>query len=156
MTWRLSSKEYEQTKGEKNKAAFREIVTSGRQPGVLAYNGGDPVGWCAVSPRSTFPRLDRSRVLKPVDDADVWSIVCLFVAKEYRFQGVSTALIRAAVDFVAERGGRIVEGYPVEPKKNPMPDVFAFTGLATSFLAAGFEEVARRSETRPIMRRTIE
>jgi hypothetical protein len=61
-------------------------------------------------------------------------------------------LIRAAVSFAASKGARVVEGYPVEPKKDQMPDVFAFTGIASSFLAAGFREVARRSDTRPIMR----
>lgn len=156
MTWRLSTSVYEQNKGDGNRDALREIVKSGSEPGVLAYDEGTPVGWCAVAPRQVYPRLGRSRILKPVDDAAVWSIVCLFVKKAYRNRGLSVALIRAAVDHVGSKGGRIVEGYPVEPKKNPMPDVFAFTGLASSFRLAGFDEVARRSETRPIMRRHID
>lgn len=156
MTWRLSSSEYEKQKGEGNRVAFQEIVLSGVEPGVLAYRDGAVIGWCAVSPRSEFPRLDRSRVLKPVDESPVWSIVCLFVAKAHRSRGVSASLIDAAVKFAASKGAKIVEGYPVEPKKDRMPDVFAFTGIASSFLAAGFHEVARRSETRPIMRRIVE
>lgn len=155
MTWRLSNAEYEERKGEENRRSFERIVKSGKEPGILAYEDLRPIGWCAVAPRSSFPRLGRSRILKPVDDQPVWSIVCLYVDKEYRTQGVSTHLIRSAVDFVAGKGGRIVEGYPVEPKKNPMPDLFAFTGLASAFRAVGFKEVARHSETRPIMRYVI-
>jgi len=78
------------------------------------------------------------------------------VRKDYRRRGVSAALLRAAVDYVRERGGEIVEGYPVEPRKPQVPDVYAFHGLAAAFRGAGFSEVARRSETRPIMRLRIE
>jgi len=74
------------------------------------------------------------------------------VAKSYRHKGVSMALLEAAVAYAQEQGARIVEGYPVEPKKASMPDVFAYHGLASTFCKVGFTEVARRSETRPIMR----
>jgi GNAT superfamily N-acetyltransferase len=90
-----------------------------------------------------------------VDDADVWSVVCFYVAKPRRRRGVATALLRAAVDFVRARGAKIVEGYPVEPAKGRTPDAFAYPGLASSFSEAGFVEVARRSPTRPIMRRYL-
>ena len=91
-----------------------------------------------------------------LDNQSVWSIVCIFVAKEYRKQNVSTRLISAAVDYVKKQGGRIVEGYTVEPKKESMPNVFAYPGFYSAYVKAGFIEVARRSETRPIMRYTIE
>lgn len=155
MTWRLTRREYELGKGEGNRRAFREIVRSGQRPGLLAYHLGQPVGWCAVGPRESFPALERSRILKPVDDQPVWSIPCLFVAKSHRRQGVSEILLKAAADFAKDCGAHLVEGYPVEPKKSDMPDVFAFTGLASAFQKAGFEEVLRRSETRPIMRRRV-
>jgi GNAT superfamily N-acetyltransferase len=95
-------------------------------------------------------------VLKKVDDKPVWSIVCFFTAKAFRRKGVSAELLKAAVDYVKRRGGKIVEGYPVEPKKNRMPDLFVYTGLLSAFCRAGFVEVLRRSETRPIMRRAVE
>ncbi len=66
--------------------------------------------------------------------------------------GLSVAMLKAAIAFVRERDGRVVEGYPVEPKKADMPAVFAWTGLASAFLKAGFHECARRGATRPIMR----
>jgi GNAT superfamily N-acetyltransferase len=75
------------------------------------------------------------------------------VARPYRRRGVSVRLLKAAAGYVRGRGGRIVEGYPVEPRQGAMPDAFAWTGLASAFKKAGYREVARRSDTRPIMRR---
>jgi len=152
MWWRLTHSEFERNKGEGNRIAMQAIVESGEVPGILAYLDGVPVGWCSVAPRDRFPRLARSRILKPIDDAEVWSIVCFFVDKEHRNQGISAALLRAATEYVRQLGGKIVEGYPVEPKKAPMTAVFAYHGLASAFQKAGFVECTRRSETRPIMR----
>jgi GNAT superfamily N-acetyltransferase len=152
MYWRLSHAEFEKRKGDKNKRAFKRLVASPEAPGVLAYARGEPVGWCAVAPRQAYPRLARSRILKPVDDRPVWSIVCLFVARAHRRTGVSVGLLRAAAQFAAAQGAQIVEGYPVDPRDDRMPDAFAFHGTASAFEQAGFREVARRSATRPVMR----
>ncbi len=152
MWWRLSHSEYERRKGAANKRAFKKLVASGAEPGVIAYRDDQPVGWCAVQPRGEYPRLARSRILKPVDERPVWSVVCLFVVKELRRSGISIKLLRSAVDHARKRGARIVEGYPVEPRKPDIADVFAACGTASAFRRAGFTEVARRSETRPIMR----
>ena len=81
---------------------------------------------------------------------------CASLSKSYRRRGVAGRLLKAALDYVRDCGGRIMEGYPVEPKKSSTPDLFAFHGLASMFRSAGFKEVARRSETRPIMRYVID
>jgi GNAT superfamily N-acetyltransferase len=155
MVWRLPRKQWEAQKGAGNREALRALVEGGETPGLLGYQGGRPVGWCAVAPRPSYPALGRSRVLAPVDDEPVWSVSCLFVDKGHRRKGVSVRLLRAAVEFVRGRGGRVVEGYPVEPAQESAPAAFVWTGLASAFLAAGFVEVARRSPTRPIMRRVL-
>jgi GNAT superfamily N-acetyltransferase len=155
MWWRLSQSEFMRQRGEANKKALKGVVDSGVVPGILAYSNRQPVGWCAVAPRETLPRLERSRILKRVDDKPVWSVICFFVAKAFRGKGVSVGLLEAAADYVRKQGGRIVEGYPVEPKKGRAPDPFVYTGLASAFRKVGFAEVIRRSETRPIMRYMI-
>jgi GNAT superfamily N-acetyltransferase len=152
MLWRLTRKEFEQQKGEANRQAMKAIVESGKKPGLLAYSEKQPVAWCSVAPRESFPALERSRILKKIDDQAVWSISCFFIHKDYRKQGLSVRILEAAVDYVRKQGGQIVEGYPVEPQKGKTADVFAWTGLASFFKKAGFVECARRSETRPIMR----
>jgi GNAT superfamily N-acetyltransferase len=131
---------------------MKKIIDSGQVPGILVYANGRPVGWCSIGPREVYPRLERSRILKRVDDQPVWSVVCFFVTRSHRRKGLATKLLKAAVEYARKRGAGIVEGYPVEPKKDSMPDVFAYHGLASAFRKAGFREVARRSQTRPIMR----
>jgi GNAT superfamily N-acetyltransferase len=152
MWWRLTRARFNEQKGRKNKAAFKNIVASNQRPGVLGYVNGEPVGWCAVAPRESYQVLERSRVLGRVDDQPVWSVTCLFVAKPYRQAGLSRELLRAAAAHATNCDATVVEGYPVDPRKASMPDAFAWTGLASTFRRAGFKEVARRSATRPIMR----
>jgi GNAT superfamily N-acetyltransferase len=152
MYWRLIRSQYEDQHGEYNRRSIKALVESGNIPGILAYEDDEPVGWCSIAPRDEFPTLGRSRILKPVDDQPVWSVVCFFIARKQRRRGLTVQLLRAAIEYVPSKGARIIEGYPVEPKAGKSPDVFAYTGLASAFKQAGFVEVLRRSETRPIMR----
>lgn len=149
--WKLRGKAYEENRGEPARQMQKSVVESGTVPGLLAFFGDEPVGWIAVEPRAAYPKLAHSRILKPVDEADVWSVTCFFVAKQARRQGLTVALLKAAVDYVRGQGGQIVEGYPVDAERE-MPDVFIYHGTVAAFQNAGFVEVARRSETRPVMR----
>jgi GNAT superfamily N-acetyltransferase len=155
MWWRLKRSEFMRLRGEGNRKTMKSIVGSGEVPGILAYAGGKAVGWCAVAPRESLLRLERSRVLKPVDDKPVWSVACFFVAKPFRHKSLMVKLLKAAIDYVKQRGGKIVEGYPTEPG-TPQPDAFVYTGLASAFRKAGFVEALRRSKNRPIMRYVID
>ena len=151
MFWRLSNAEFRARVGDKNRRAMQCIVERGAVPGIIAYDSGQPVGWCSVAPRQDFVRLETHRTLKRIDDQPVWSVVCLFVAKPYRKQGMSSELLKAAVAFARKQGGRIVEGYPTEPGQK-LADPFLYTGTVVAFRKAGFVEVARPSRTRAIMR----
>jgi GNAT superfamily N-acetyltransferase len=155
MWWRLKRPQFVRQKGEENRNALKQMIEAGGVPGLLAYVDGQPIGWCAVAPRESYGVLERSRLLKRIDEAPVWSVVCFFVSKGFRGKGLTVELLRAAVDYATRHGAQIVEGYPVDPKKARMPDVFAYTGLAAAYRKAGFVEVARRSETRPIMRYVV-
>jgi len=155
MSWRLSRAEFNANKGERNRQAMKRVVSSGLAPGVLAFDGKQAVGWCAVAPREQYPALGRSRIFAPIDSQEVWSISCIFIAKPYRNRGVSAQLIKAAMDLVRKQGGKIVEGYPQDLKGQKLPDAFVWTGLSPSFKRAGFHVAARRSPKRPIMRCVI-
>jgi len=152
MYWRLNRSDFMRQRGKINKKALKSLVEADSVPGILAYANGQPVGWCSVSPRETLVRLQNSRVLKPVDDKPVWSVVCFFVAKPFRRKGMSVKLLKAAVEHVRRQGGNIVEGYPFDHQEDRTPDPFVYTGLASAFRQAGFTEVVRRSKNRPIMR----
>jgi GNAT superfamily N-acetyltransferase len=150
--WRQPRSEYERNKGARNRRFMLRLVEADRPTGIIGYLDGEPVGWCAVAPRGDYPSLERSRILQPVDETPVWSVSCLFVRKDQRKKGLSVQLLRAAVEHVKRQGGTVIEGYPVEPKTDSVPDPFVWHGLASAFRKARFRECARRSKTRPIMR----
>lgn len=146
---RVPGAEFKRLRGDKAKAEMARRVRSGASPGLIAYDGGAPVGWCAVGPREEFRRLLTSRLFKPYfGDEGVWSVPCLFVHKEARGRGVATALLKAAVK---RARGRLVEGYPVVASKKTA-DAFLWWGTLSAFEKAGFKVVARPSKARALVR----
>ena len=131
---------------------MRSLVQAGSVPGLLAYLGGEPVGWCAVAPRGVYPALARSPSRRAFDGERVWSITCLYVARAHRRHHLTAQLIEAAVAYVRAQAGRIVEAYPVPPKPGVTSTAYAYTGFVSMFEDAGFAECVRRRTTRPIMR----
>ncbi|HSD62638.1 MAG TPA: GNAT family N-acetyltransferase [Ignavibacteriaceae bacterium] len=155
MWWRISRKDFETKKGEGNFTALKRLVKGNSQTGIIAYDEKKPVGWIAFAPREHYFKLETSKILKPVDDKPVWSVTCFFINKDYRRKGLTIELLKEAEKFTRKNGGRILEGYPIDPKTKNYAPVFANTGLASAFRQAGFKEVERRSETRPIMRKVL-
>jgi GNAT superfamily N-acetyltransferase len=156
MWWRKPRPEYEAGKGEINRATLHQLVNEGRVPGLIAYANGEPVGWCSIGPRSDFVRLNTARTLKPLDDQPVWSIVCLFIRRAHRRQGVSVALVDAACNWAFGQGARLIESYPVVPRQTEVPDMTAWTGFPAIFERAGFTLAARPTEARAIYRRGVQ
>ena len=152
MWWRLPRAEFTQKHYAGNKRAIKKIITTGQEPGMLAYADSEPIGWCAIAPREVYPSLDRSNVLQRVDDQPVWSVTCFYIARGYRKHGVTALLLQAAIQFARQHGAKIVEGYPIDAGGEKKSTTSVFTGVASTFAQAGFVEVARRSPTRPIMR----
>lgn len=153
MYWLMRRKEYdEKRKDGRTKTEMKKLVKGGLVSGIIAYDINEPIGWIAIQPREKYPVLNNSKILAPVDDKSVWSIVCFFVHKNYRRKNVSVELIKQAVKFAKKNKAQIVEAYPVEPKTDKAAPAFIWTGTASAFKKAGFKEVVRRSETRPIMR----
>ncbi len=154
MYWRIGSK-YTQRPREENKKEFRAIVKRGPPPGLLAFDGDAAVGWCQLTPRAALPGLERSRFVKHVDDLPVWSISCFYVRKGYRKQGITTALIHAALKAARRAKAPALEAYPVDAR-GPRSGSIMYTGTATTFARAGFKTVARRVPHRPIMRHDLQ
>jgi len=152
MYWRQTRAEYREGFGERNRQAMAQIIASGKVPGILAYHNGHPIGWCSIAPREDFGSLERSRTLKRIDDKPVWSIVCFAISRPYRGRGVSRALIDAAIDYARENGAAIVEAYPLTPEAARDAPYDQYMGIMSTLEAAGFREVARRSDRRAILR----
>ncbi|MBI5067816.1 MAG: GNAT family N-acetyltransferase [Deltaproteobacteria bacterium] len=152
MWWRMPNAAFAARRGADNRRALQRYVHAGNVPGLLAYRGAEPVGWVAVEPRAAYSRLTRSRLLAPVDEKPVWSVTCFYVDPEHRGRGLTRALIEAAVRHARARGAPAVEAYPVAVKSRVDDDV-VYHGAASTFAKLGFREVARRSPSRPVVRK---
>ncbi|MBK8025097.1 MAG: GNAT family N-acetyltransferase [Chloroflexi bacterium] len=150
--WRIPRSQ--RNKYEGNRRAMEHMVRSEVVPGLLGYADGQAVAWCSVGPRTDYASLETSRLLKRVDDQPVWSIVCFFVTRSFRRQGIMRLAIRAAVEYALEHGAKIIEGYPIRVSEQ-MTAPGGYMGLASAFDAEGFVEIARVSETQTIVRYSI-
>ena len=154
MWMRLPLAEFRRGKGDGNRRALRALVAR-RPPGLLAYVNGEPVGWVAAAPREEYVRLENSRVLAPVEGERVWSAPCFYIHRDQRGTGLCAQLLEAAAAFAARHGAGSIEGYPNMNRAARQPAAFVWSGFESTFRNAGFREIARRSPTRPIMRRTL-
>jgi GNAT superfamily N-acetyltransferase len=149
MYWR-TGRAYRAEPAGGNRAAFRRIVKRGPPPGLLAFDGDLPVGWCQLTPREALAWLDRR--LKRVDDLPVWSLSCFYIRKGYRRKGITSALIAAAVKAARRAKAPALEAYPLDADLTPSA---SGTGYASTFARAGFRTVARHRPPRPIMRHDL-
>lgn len=140
---------------EARKGQLKALCDAGPPPGLLAYAGRKAVGWVTLGPRTHFLKLQRSPVMKRVDDVPVWSIVCFVVPPEFRHRGVATALLGGAIAFASRHGARVLEAYPVDKAERGRDD-WMWHGAMSMYEKAGFREVARRRPTRPVVRLALE
>ncbi len=162
------------TPPELRRQRAKALAHDGPPPGLLAYSDGDPVGWVALAPRSVYPKLKRSPVLKPVstpsgpeasgdqaghgadtEPSAVWSVVCFVVPSRLRHQGIARTLLRAAIEYAREQGAAILEAYPVD-KAEPGSDSWIWNGAKSMFDREGFVEVVRRKPQRPVVQLRLE
>lgn len=134
---------------------LRHLAEQTPAPGLIAYNkDGEPVGWVAVGPREAFPRLQRSPVMRPVDDVAAWAAPCFVVPSAHRGRGIATALVCYAVEHARAAGSEVIEGFPSDRPGRSQPQ-WPWHGTVSMFRYVGFAEVARRKPERPIMRLTL-
>ncbi len=152
MWWRIARSKFEQEQGAGNRKAIRKLARKDPAPGLMLYDGTEPIGWVSVAPRDQYESLERSRVLKRIDDQPVWSIVCFFVAKAHRNEGVIRELVDGAIDYVKKQGGKIIEAYPTRPRGKELPPVSSFMGLPSVFEDAGFVKCKQPSDAKVILR----
>ena len=138
---------------------MRRLCDRAHPPGVVAYRDGEPVGWCNIGPRTEITRLAGSRLIRPIDDQPVWSIVCVVVRSGHRRQGVTAPLLEGAVAYAASHGAPAVEAYPVDPPGR-MDLTMAFVGTRSMFERAEFRVIGSTDAVaggmpRLIMRRDL-
>ncbi|MDQ4036169.1 MAG: GNAT family N-acetyltransferase [Chloroflexota bacterium] len=160
--YRVRGSSWQNTTAAGNRRVLEKAVDEldGRAPGLVAYRDGEAIGWVSLGPREDYERLVHSKVLAPIDDRPVWSIVCFVVGRAARGQGVAAALLDAAVDYARQHGATLLEGYPVETDGKRVPSSDAYKGTVGMFERAGFKVVERRqwnrtTPMRPIVRRRV-
>ena len=143
MAWRPLAKK---ARGDvpARKAAMQALVDAGVPVGILAYEAGEPVGWCSIAPRDSHRPLGG-----PDGDGEtIWSLACFFLRRDRRGEGHSAALLDAAVDHARRQGAAIVEAYPVDPDSPS----YRFMGFVDLFGRAGFKKVGKAGSRRHVMR----
>jgi GNAT superfamily N-acetyltransferase len=137
-----------------NKCALKALVDKGIAPGLIGYRDGRPIAWVSLGPREDYAKLERSSVMKPVDDKPVWSVVCFYTAKEVRGEHLAEAMLKGAIAYARSHGARLIEAYPVDKAARGSDDSMWF-GAKSMYDRAGFVEVARRKPTRPVVRKAL-
>jgi GNAT superfamily N-acetyltransferase len=147
MVWRSMPQGRSRSDRPAKKAALQRRVLEGIPVGILGYLDGEPVAWCSIAPRATY--RDLGGLNDPADaTGSVWSLVCFFVLRRLRGQGILRRLIAAAVEYARIRGATVIEAYPVAPDSPS----YRFMGFVASFEAAGFREVGTAGTRRHVMR----
>ncbi|TCR92827.1 GNAT family N-acetyltransferase [Rhizobium sp. BK376] len=155
--FRVETSERNNMDADAKKQFMKDRVMSGPPPGVLGYIGDRPTAWVQVSPRLELPQWNSPKtVSRPVDPADaedptVWAVSCFFMGSRDRGKGHSHRMLSHAVNFAKASGARVVEGCPIERTKQSK-SVGLYVGSQRIFEAAGFAEVAKRKDGRPLMR----
>ena len=157
MTWRLSSSDFRRSTSADRQNALERLVRAGTPVGILGYLDGEPVGWCSIAPRETYTRLERSITIQRIDDQITWSVVCFFVDRKVRGQHFTLKLLQAAIEYARAQGAQVIEGYPVEPRRDTAGNLQPATsyrsmGYVSTFQKAGFREVVSGGKGRRIMR----
>lgn len=141
LSYRIPSRLNQALRGSERGDLVRQLVAEDPPPGVLAYDGGEPVGWAAVHPRADTS-FAGNRKIPRVDSLDVWSVWCIRVRPGYRGQGISHHLLAGAVDLARSYGAPAIEGYPVDNGSRKVDLTMAYVGTRKLFEDAGFTKAA--------------
>ncbi len=151
MAWRRARPETKSAKGPAKKALLKaslhDRVDDGMPIGILAYRGGEPVGWCSVAPRPTYRTIAGRGNDERSGDSAIWSVACFYLKRELRGQGLTKQMLEAAVTYAQDNGAQVVEGYPVAPAATS----YGFMGRVPMFESAGFKKVGMAGKHRNVM-----
>ena len=170
----LPKNEWLRTRAQRAKRNRREKntrVDEGRAHGILVYSDSEPVGWCQYGLAEELPRFDRNRSYRKLalekQSGDLWRITCFVVDHRYRRRGIASLALKAALDSIKEKGGGLVEAYPVRDWKDLRPAEIRRRGHAPSFgnvsthgtvsmfAKQGFKRLGPFGPTNILMRRVI-
>lgn len=144
--WIAVEKKHKNADKSEKKTCMKRRIEDGIPVGLLAYASGTAVGWCAVAPRETYRALGGDETKQ-----NVWSVVCFFIKRDFRKQGLSRTLLEEAVKFASDHGAKYIEGYPVK-KDSPS---YRFMGFTPVFEKADFRFVKKAGSRRNVMLKNL-
>jgi len=142
MVWRNMNEEANRANKTNKKNSLKNYIDSEKSVGLLCYNNSEAIAWCSIAPRESYRELSGDNSL-----TKVWSLVCFFIKREYRKQGITEELIKQALQFAKENGAEYVEAYPVDPESPS----YRFMGFKPMFDKQNFEFKHKAGERRYVM-----
>jgi GNAT superfamily N-acetyltransferase len=152
MWWRKKRKDFDRDQGQVNREQMCALVEEGIVPGILVYRDHAPIAWCSIAPREQFGSLERSPVLRRLDDEPVWSLVCMFIDPGWRGLGLAVEVVSLAVEYAYKNGAEIIEAYPSISRGVKQAPVSIFMGTQKVFEQVGFVVSKQASKSKLIMR----
>lgn len=158
--WTIPNTQFNNSTVDGRRELLRSEIDTGPPPGIIAYSNGEPAGWTRIGPRTGQARIARTRNIapntpEPLDDPTVWAITCFVTRREHRGEGVTTALLDAAVEYARDSGARVLEAYPTDTSTGKHANNSLYLGALSTFLAAGFTQTGTRKPGRPIVALTL-
>ena len=149
MAWRAMDVDRTKADNAARKRNMEGRIKSGERVGLLGYDGKEPVAWVSIAPKDTLLNSLGGPEAKPGEK--IWSLVCMFMKRSRRGQGLGHDLIKAAIAEARKRGATVVEAYPVDPTSPS----YRFMGFVPAFEAAGFEPAGKAGTRRHVMRLSL-
>ena len=124
--------------GRENRDTCIKLIGAGRLNGFLAYDGGEPIGWCNADAKSNYPRITDNPEIPRDRLEKTGAIVCFTVDYRQRGKGVASALLKAACDDFSGKGYEQIEAYP---HKHPQSEAQNYYGPLSLYEKNGFAPV---------------
>ena len=143
--------------GAQNRVAMKARIEVGAMDGFLALDGAEVVGWLNAQSRDALPhcfdRMGFDPTPLPCEVFEAAVIVCFVVAPQRRRQGLSRALVAAAIESFTARGFKLIDAFPF---KSGLSELAAdhYHGSLSLFLDQGFA-VLREDETMTAVRKML-
>jgi GNAT superfamily N-acetyltransferase len=135
--------EISRTDASWNRAAKERRVRDGRAHAAMVFDdSGTAQGWCQYGSPEELPAIKHRREYeKDVPPRPDWRIMCLFVDRKHRGQGIARAALEGALDHMAEAGGGLVEAISEVTAGRQAQGRFLFSATVELFEEHGFTRV---------------
>lgn len=159
LIFRVPREDWDGRPVELNRDDMRALVEAGRRPGLVAYDDGEPVGWCSVAPLADYVRLASSPYIAEArpdgdDPTGRWAVTCFVAVPSARGAGLVETMLAAAVEHARSNGATGLEAIPLDvANAEHVTADELYGGTLSAFEQAGFERLAQLGPERVLVLR---